>query len=181
MTNPTPTGEHFPGHTPTAYPGGAESIYHTHGGEPTSQWSENTSPAYDAPQQYQPYPPQYQPYQQPYQPAGAPPSSGYPPVGAPPYPGYPQQYTPGMSPTNPFAIASLIVSLVGFGLIGVILGHVALGQIKRSNGYEQGRGLAIAGLIIGYTEIAIALLITLGFLMLILFAMPASSSPIPPN
>lgn len=174
MTNPTPTGEQFPGHTPTAYPGGAESNYHTYGGEPTSQWSENPPPAYDAPQQYPPYPPQYQPYQ-PYQPAGVPPYSGYPPVGAPPYPGYPQQYTPGMSPTNPFAIASLIVSLVGFGLIGVILGHVALGQIKRSNGYEQGRGLAIAGLIIGYAQIAIVLLIALGFLILMIVA--STSTP----
>jgi hypothetical protein len=163
MTNPTPTGDHFPGQT--------------YGGEQPSQWSGNTTPAYDAPPQYQPYPPQNQSYQQPHQSAGAPPYSGYPPAGAPPYPGYPPQYAPGMAPTNPFAIASLIVSLVGFGLIGVILGHVALGQIKRSNGYEQGRGLAIAGLIIGYAQLAIILLFALGFAILMI----AASTTTPTN
>jgi hypothetical protein len=59
------------------------------------------------------------------------------------------------------AIASLVCSLVGIGLVGVILGHLALGEIKRSNGYTQGRGLAIAGLIIGYLQIAAGVIIAL--------------------
>lgn len=157
MSNPMPTGEHVPSHTPGTYSGGAEPFTHTQSSEQTSQWS-GGAPGYDAPPLYQPYPSQYQPYQ---------------PAGVAPYPGYPQQYTPGINPTNPFAIASLIVSLVGLGLIAVILGHIALAQIKRSNGYEQGHGLAIAGLVIGYIEIALGIIVSIAFLSLILI-IPAS-------
>lgn len=164
MSNPTPTGDHTPGYAPPTYPGGAESF--SQSGEQPPQWSGEPAPGYGAPPQYQPYPPQYPTYQQPYQPAGA-----------PPYPGYPQQYVPGMNPTNALAIASFVVSLIGFGLIGVILGHVALSQIKRSNGYERGRGFAIAGLIIGYAEIAIAALFILGFILLIALV-PTSTAPV---
>ena len=57
--------------------------------------------------------------------------------------------------TNGLAIASLVLSLVGFGFIAAILGHVALGQIKRQN--EAGRGLALAGVIIGWVATPAAL------------------------
>jgi Domain of unknown function (DUF4190) len=66
---------------------------------------------------------------------------------------YPQyQGGPGFPPvqanrTNPLAIASLISSFF-ISLVGIILGHIALSQIKRTG--EGGRGLAIAGLVIGY-------------------------------
>ena len=59
--------------------------------------------------------------------------------------------------TNPLAIASLVLSLAwlfGLGsLLGVIFGHVALGQIKQRG--EQGRGLAIAGIVLGYLALAL--------------------------
>ena len=161
MSNPMPSGDYIPGYTPSANPGGAEP--RPQGSEQPPQWSGEATPAYGSPPpQYQPYPPQFQPGQQQYQ-AG----------GAPQYPGYPPQYVPGMNPTNPLAIASMIVSIVGFGLIGVILGHIALSQINRSNGFERGRGFAIAGLIIGYAEIALGLIVAIGFLSLILI-MPSS-------
>ena len=51
------------------------------------------------------------------------------------------------------AIASLVMSLVCCNLLGVIFGHVALNQINRTG--EGGRGLALAGLIIGYVSLAI--------------------------
>jgi len=62
--------------------------------------------------------------------------------------------------TNGLAIASLVLALCGLGLLPVIFGHVALGQIKRSG--DQGSGFAIAGLVIGYltlVTVAIALLV----------------------
>jgi hypothetical protein len=51
------------------------------------------------------------------------------------------------------AIASLVCSLSGLlcgvgALLGIIFGHIALSQIKRNG--QEGRGLAIAGTIIGY-------------------------------
>jgi hypothetical protein len=47
--------------------------------------------------------------------------------------------------TNGFAIAALVLGLIGGMILGAILGFVALAQIRRSG--QQGRGLAIAGII----------------------------------
>lgn len=70
---------------------------------------------------------------------------GYPPYpGHPPYPGYPPYPPPR---TNSLAIASLVSAFICAPL-GVLFGHLSLSQIKHSG--EQGRGLAIAGLVIGY-------------------------------
>ncbi len=63
------------------------------------------------------------------------------PVGSGPYP-YPQP-----APTNSLAIASLVCAFL-FAPLGIIFGHISLSQIKRSG--EEGRGLAIAGLVISY-------------------------------
>ena len=63
------------------------------------------------------------------------------------------------APTEPLAIWSLVLSLVGLlgfccggpvlGIAGVICGHLGLSKIN-ANPQLQGRGLAMAGLIIGY-------------------------------
>ena len=58
---------------------------------------------------------------------------------------------------NGLAIASLILSILGFSIVGAILGHVALSQIKRTN--EAGSGLAIAGIILGWVSFAGFLLV----------------------
>ncbi|MGA5539639.1 DUF4190 domain-containing protein [Mycolicibacterium nivoides] len=106
-------------------------------------------------------PPDYPP------PAGYPPpfpyGSGYPPPYPPPgygAPGYPGGY--GMSPyntTNTVAIGSLVASIMSLplfamcaigllaALVGIGLGITALNQIKKTG--QSGRGLAIAGIIIG--------------------------------
>jgi Domain of unknown function (DUF4190) len=59
--------------------------------------------------------------------------------------------------TNGSSIASLILGILwlgGFGsLAAVICGHIAHGQIKRSG--QRGRGLATAGLILGYLGLAV--------------------------
>jgi hypothetical protein len=66
-----------------------------------------------------------------------------------------------VAPWNGLAIASLVLSIIGLSLIGVILGHIALSQIKRTG--EQGSVLAIVGLVLGY----------LGLLVLIIGAIVA--------
>ena len=62
-------------------------------------------------------------------------------------------YTP-RAPMNGLAVASLISGVLWMMWIGsalaIVFGHVALGQIKRSGGREGGRGVAIAGLALGY-------------------------------
>ena len=126
-----------------------------------------------------PYPPQqpnqqqYQTYQQPsYQPYGQP-SANY----------YQGPMAPG---TSGYAIASLICSLLGyigvfgFGpLLGIIFGHLALREIDRSNGALQGRGIAQAGLILGYIALGLALLMIIFFI--IIFAIGAGSAILAPN
>ena len=44
------------------------------------------------------------------------------------------------------------------GIPAVICGHMALNQITQSGGVQQGRGLAIAGLVLGYIGIALGVL-----------------------
>ena len=88
-----------------------------------------------------------------------------PPVAAPippPPPPPPPVAGPG---TNGFAVASLVCSIAttmicGIGsILGIVFGHVARRQIKRTG--EGGAGLALAGLIIGYLGLAaIAVFIT---------------------
>ena len=85
----------------------------------------------------------------PYEPPNQPPYYGYP---GGPYGGY-----PGAGGTNGLAIASLvlgIVTLCGVGsVLAVIFGHIALNQIRERN--ESGRGLAIAGLVLGYVGVGL--------------------------
>jgi hypothetical protein len=60
--------------------------------------------------------------------------------------------------TNALAIASLVAALffwVGWvgALAAIVLGHVALTRIARSGGTQRGRGLALAGLTLGYLKL----------------------------
>ncbi|MFF5790831.1 DUF4190 domain-containing protein [Paeniglutamicibacter sp. NPDC012692] len=54
--------------------------------------------------------------------------------------------------TNALAIAAFVSSFI-VGMTGVVLGHIALHQIKTTR--EGGRWLAIAALVIGYSSTAI--------------------------
>ncbi|QKJ21178.1 DUF4190 domain-containing protein [Microbacterium hominis] len=76
--------------------------------------------------------------------------------------------------TNALAIVSFVASLVGMTLIpflgsivGVITGHMALSQLKTSA--EQGRGLALAGTIIGWVGVGFSLLVLVALFAFIPF------------
>ncbi|WP_277869027.1 DUF4190 domain-containing protein, partial [Brevibacterium epidermidis] len=57
-------------------------------------------------------------------------------------------------------IFSIIAMLLWIApILAVIFGHIGLGQIKRTG--EEGRGQAIAGLIIGYVTIALGLIMAI--------------------
>ena len=88
-----------------------------------------------------------------YGPPGAPPAYG----AAPAYAAYPQG-----PKTNTLAIVSLVSSLVGVfvipvigQIVGIITGHMSLNQIKRTG--ENGRGLGLAGVIIGWVSLGLAI------------------------
>jgi len=62
--------------------------------------------------------------------------------------------------TNVMAIVALVTGILGIPTLGIIFGHIALSQIKTTN--ESGRGLAIAGLVLGYLVVAVyALLVVM--------------------
>jgi len=72
--------------------------------------------------------------------------------------------------TSGLAIASLVLSITGVccgigGIIGLILGCVALSQINNSNGRLTGKGLAIAGIVLGIVSILGMLVTTVLFLV----------------
>lgn len=67
------------------------------------------------------------------------------------------------------AIASLVCGICGFilGLTvipALITGHIALSKIKKSGGIIHGRGMAIAGLILGYITTARLILLIILFI-----------------
>ncbi|BBZ12821.1 DUF4190 domain-containing protein [Mycobacterium branderi] len=116
----------------------------------------------------------------------------YPPP--PPYPGGPfgyggpPGYPYGPAGTNGLAIASLTTSIAGIflgvpltffcylglliPLVGVVLGVVALNQIKHT--HQQGRGLAIAGIAVGAAIFALLVLAIIGLLFVGLSIMTRS-------
>lgn len=103
---------------------------------------------------YDPYNPKQpgDPYgQQPGQPYGQQPVYGQQPM-------YGYGYQPPVPKSQTNAILALVLSCVGFvtcgvtAIVGVIFGHIAMGKIKR--GEEEGHGMAVAGLIVGYVVIA---------------------------
>ncbi len=78
-----------------------------------------------------------------------------------------QQYQYGATaPTNVLAIVALVSSFF-IPVAGIVCGHLALGQIKRTG--ENGRGLALAGLIIGYVLTALILLLIVLAIVIPLF------------
>lgn len=163
-------------------------------------------PAYDASPYVAPPAPSYD--TTPYPPAAEAPTYGAPTYGAPTYgaPAYgasnygasgygaqPVQTTPGAPPvmpygyggyaparrTNGLAVASMILSIVGFiwvlpfvgSIAGAIMGHISLGQIRRTG--EAGRGMALAGVIVGWAGLA---LLVLGVLFFVFIAAVSSTS-----
>lgn len=84
-------------------------------------------------------------------------------------------YSPAQQ-TSPLALISLISGILGWlglfglgGIVAVITGHMAISEIAKSAGRLTGDGMAKAGLILGYLNIAITIIgICLGILLLLL-------------
>lgn len=139
LGQPTPSGQIPPGSLqPGQYPPGPFQP----GQYPTGQYPTGQH----QPGQYPPGP--FQPGQYPV---------GQYPAGPFGYP--PQFYVPVMARNNPFAITALVCGLVqfvlGLAIVGnivaavpaIVFGSIALKQIRLRG--ERGRGMAIAGLVLG--------------------------------
>ncbi|HEY4025329.1 MAG TPA: DUF4190 domain-containing protein [Candidatus Dormibacteraeota bacterium] len=86
-----------------------------------------------------------------------------PPAHPPQQPPLPASY-PADRPTNSLAIVSLVAGLASYvvvpvigAVVAIITGHMARGQIRRTE--ESGSGLALAGLILGYVHLLLVLIV----------------------
>jgi hypothetical protein len=90
-------------------------------------------------------------------------SSGYP---TPPAPGAAPAPPYGRPATNGMAVASMVLGILGMvGMIWIIspilalvFGYISKGQIDRSGGALEGRGYAIAGIVLGWVGIVFGIL-----------------------
>lgn len=96
-------------------------------------------------------------------PAAPTPASVQPVYGQPAAYGY--VYGPR---TNALAITALVLAFV-VPVAAIVTGHLALGQIKTTG--EAGRGLAIAGTVIGYVYCGIFVLVILAYVAFAVIAL----------
>ncbi len=92
------------------------------------------------------------------------------PPPAPQPPPSPYSSAPTGQKTNTLAIVSLVLAFF-ISLGAVICGHIALNQIKKTG--ENGRGLAIAGLVLGYLGLVVGIIVTI--IWVSFFAIAASN------
>jgi len=91
--------------------------------------------------------------------------------------GQPQPYGAGYAaprPTNILAIISLVASILGFSIPGIIMGHIAQNQIKRTG--DNGKGLALAGTIVGYAGLALGIIVLIFYIVIIAASVAAGTS-----
>jgi len=82
-------------------------------------------------------------------------------VGPAPYGGAPP------ATTNGFAIAAMVLGIVGFVVCGVgavlalVFGYKARREIDESGGRQKGRGMAVAGIVLGWVWVGLLVVIVL--------------------
>ena len=74
--------------------------------------------------------------------------------------------------TSPLAVVSLVTGLLSWvilplvgALVAIVCGHMARGEIRRDPDRLDGDGLALAGLILGWVNIALMVLTVLAILL----------------
>ncbi len=64
-----------------------------------------------------------------------------------------------------FGVASWVLLPMLAALVAIVTGHMARGEIRRSQGALQGDGLALTGLILGYVNLLLGVLVILAIMM----------------
>ena len=71
----------------------------------------------------------------------------------------------GVGATNGFAIAALVLGIIGVtampfipSVLALIFGYKGRREIDQSNGTQQGRGLAVAGIVLGWIGVVVCVL-----------------------
>lgn len=75
-------------------------------------------------------------------------------------------------PTSSLAVVSLVFGILGWtvlpavgAVVAVITGHMARAEIRRSAGQLEGDGMAVAGLVLGWLMIGLAIAAVLAFIL----------------
>lgn len=68
-------------------------------------------------------------------------------------------------------VSGILFLILPFSIVAVIFGHLSLSEIRRSAGRLTGRGLAIAGLVLGYLGVAVIV----GLIILGVAAIPSTN------
>ena len=75
-------------------------------------------------------------------------------------------------PSSTLSLTSLIMGILGWfvipivgGIIAVITGHMARKEIRESNGALGGDGMATAGLVLGYSNLALGLCVCMTLIL----------------
>ncbi|MDE0573498.1 DUF4190 domain-containing protein [Demequina sp. B12] len=115
------------------------------------------APQPEQPGQPQPGQPQYGAPQYAAPPQGAP-QPGQPPYGAPQYAAQPPQqpYKNPATAKNWMGITSLVTSILGISLAGIIFGHLGRSAVRK--GEADNPGMSLAGLIIGYIGMVLSII-----------------------
>ena len=104
-------------------------------------------------------------------PAGAPPAPpGYYVTPAPPTP------RSGTGELNDLAVLALIASCIGLSIPGLVMGHIALSQIKKNG--QTGHGFALAAVIVGWAITVLVLLAIVAFIVFMVFVLSAANSAV---
>lgn len=76
------------------------------------------------------------------------------------------------APNSTLSLTSLIMGILGWfvipivgAIIAVITGHMAKNEIRQSNGALGGDGMATAGLVLGYANLALGLCVCLALIL----------------
>lgn len=73
-------------------------------------------------------------------------------------------YTPMPAPTDGFSVAALVLGVLGFNIFAIIFGIIGLN--RTSSGQYSGRGMAIAGIVLGTISLIAILAVFIFFFSL---------------
>lgn len=85
---------------------------------------------------------------------------------------------PQRSTTSSMAIVSLVFGILAWfmlpfvgALVAVICGHLARGEIRRApiDQHIEGDGMAVAGLVLGYVQLALSMLLVIFVIAMLVF------------
>ena len=77
---------------------------------------------------------------------------------------------------NDLAVVALIASCIGLSIPGLVMGHIALGQIKRTG--QTGHGFALAAVIVGWVVTVLVALAVVAFIVFMIVVLSVAGTAV---